>query len=113
MAANPPILMGVMAASAPPQIITSASPRWISRIEILDLAGDTATELGGVEGGNRTNTALSAPDSLPDRLSADSNRSQHADSGDYYSALQEGSVNLAFGLLLFGLNISDRVFNSG
>ncbi len=33
MAANPPMLMGVIAASAPPQIITSASPRWISRKE--------------------------------------------------------------------------------
>ncbi len=29
MAANPPIPMGVMHASAPPQIITSASLRWI------------------------------------------------------------------------------------
>ena len=30
MAANPPTPMGVMAASVPPQIITSAAQRWIS-----------------------------------------------------------------------------------
>ena len=29
MAANPPTPMGVMHASVPPQIITSASPRWM------------------------------------------------------------------------------------
>ena len=29
IAANPATLIGVMADSAPPQIITSASPRWI------------------------------------------------------------------------------------
>src|ERR1039458_2866942 len=33
MAANPPIPMGVMQASVPPQIMTSASPRWMSRKE--------------------------------------------------------------------------------
>ena len=33
MAANPPTPIGVMAASVPPQIITSASPRWIRRKE--------------------------------------------------------------------------------
>ncbi len=33
MAANPPIPMGVMQASVPPQIMASASPRWISRKE--------------------------------------------------------------------------------
>ena len=66
----------------------------VGRIEALDLAGDAATEIGGVEGGDRTDTALSAPDGLPDRLGADSNRSQHSDSGNYNSALQEGSVNL-------------------
>ena len=29
MEANPPTLIGVMAASAPPAIMTSASPRWM------------------------------------------------------------------------------------
>ena len=33
MAANPPTPMGVMAASAPPAIMTSASPRWMMRKE--------------------------------------------------------------------------------
>ena len=33
MAAKPPIPIGVMHASVPPQIIASASPRWISRYE--------------------------------------------------------------------------------
>ena len=33
MAANPPMPMGVMQASAPPQIMTSASPRAIMRKE--------------------------------------------------------------------------------
>ena len=33
IAANPPIPIGVMEASDPPQIMTSASPRWISRNE--------------------------------------------------------------------------------
>ena len=33
MAANPPMPMGVMQASVPPQIMASASPRWISRKE--------------------------------------------------------------------------------
>ena len=33
MAANPPMPMGVMQASVPPQIMASASPRWIMRNE--------------------------------------------------------------------------------
>ena len=33
MAANPPMPMGVMQASVPPQIMTSASPRWMRRKE--------------------------------------------------------------------------------
>jgi hypothetical protein len=33
IAANPPMPMGVTAASVPPQIIASASPRWIMRNE--------------------------------------------------------------------------------
>ena len=33
MAANPPMPIGVIAASVPPQIITSASPRWMRRKE--------------------------------------------------------------------------------
>ena len=33
MAANPPIPIGVTAASVPPQIITSASPYWMMRKE--------------------------------------------------------------------------------
>ena len=33
MAAKPPILIGVTAASAPPQIMTSASSRWMMRKE--------------------------------------------------------------------------------
>ena len=33
MAANPPMPMGVTAASVPPQIITSASPYWMMRKE--------------------------------------------------------------------------------
>ena len=33
MAAKPPMPMGVMQASAPPQIIASASPRWMMRNE--------------------------------------------------------------------------------
>src|SRR5271154_4512419 len=33
MAANPPTPMGVMAASEPPAIITSASPCWMMRME--------------------------------------------------------------------------------
>ena len=33
MAAKPPIPMGVMQASVPPQIMASASPRWIMRKE--------------------------------------------------------------------------------
>src|SRR5437588_10299095 len=51
MAANPPTLMGVMAASAPPQIIASASPRWIilneSPIECaLEVQAVAVAELG-------------------------------------------------------------------
>ncbi len=33
MAANPPMPIGVMQASVPPQIMASASPRWIIRNE--------------------------------------------------------------------------------
>ena len=51
MAANPPMPMGVMAASAPPQIMASASPRWMMRNEspmacALVVQAVAAAELG-------------------------------------------------------------------
>src|SRR5260370_38506146 len=51
MAANPPMLMGVMHASVPPQIITSASPRWMRRKEsptecALEVHAVAVAELG-------------------------------------------------------------------
>ena len=73
----------------------------VGRIETLDLAGDAAAEFGGIEGGNGADAALPTLDGLPDRLSTDSDRSQHSDSGDNHSALQGNSQKLPSGYFFF------------
>ena len=48
----------------------------IRRVEVLHLAGDSASEVGGVEGGDGGDPARALLDGLPDCFRADTNRSQ-------------------------------------
>ena len=57
-------------------------------VEALYLARDLACELRCVEGGNPPDSALPFLDCLPDLFRADSDRRQHADTGNYHSAFQ-------------------------
>ena len=62
----------------------------------------TVEELtGGVKGSDGSNAALPVLNGLPDRSRTDSDRSQHSDSGDNYSALQGNSQKLLSGYFFF------------
>src|SRR5260370_708694 len=102
MAANPPMPMGVMHASAPPQIITSAASRWITLkewpmgweleevggIEVLHFSRHAGVEGCGIELLDTRDAGAAFADSPPGLFGTDAQRGHQPDPCYYHSARQ-------------------------